>query len=78
MSVIYNDKLEKINKKLDILIAIELAKSGLPRKEVAAVLDVSEKTIERMIPFEKLKPKRIKTDNGKVETNNTKEANVKD
>ena len=46
---------KELIKKLDTLIAIELAKSGLTRKEVAEALDTSEKTIERMFPFNKLK-----------------------
>jgi DNA-binding XRE family transcriptional regulator len=53
-----NKKLGELNKKLDILIVILLAKYGLTRKETADVLGVSEKTIERMLPFEKLKQKR--------------------
>jgi DNA-binding NarL/FixJ family response regulator len=50
-------KLDKLNKKIDVLIIIELAKSGLNLKEVADTLGVSEDTIERMVPFRKLKPK---------------------
>jgi DNA-binding transcriptional regulator LsrR (DeoR family) len=49
-----NEKLGEIAKKLDILIVIQLAKSGLTRKEVADVLGVSEKTIQRMLPFAKI------------------------
>ena len=48
-------KIEEIIKKLDIAIVILLAWAGLKRKEVAKVLGVSEKTIERRIPFRKLK-----------------------
>ena len=70
-----NGKLESITKKIDILIVIELAKFGLTRKEVAEVLEVSEKTIERMVPFEKIKQKRVKNYNAKAETDNTEEAN---
>ena len=53
-----DEKLDKIAKKLDIVIVVQLAKCGLTRKEIADVLKVSEKTIERMLPFEKLKQKR--------------------
>ena len=53
-----NEKLDKLAKRLDIVIVILLAKSGLTRKEIADVLGISEKTIERMLPFEKLKQKR--------------------
>lgn len=56
-----NEKLDKIAKRLDILVVILLAKSSLTRKEIAAVLGVSEKTIERMLPFERLKQKRQQT-----------------
>jgi len=43
------------NNKLDKIIAILLARSGLDRREVAKSLKVSEKTIERMFPFNKVK-----------------------
>jgi DNA-binding NarL/FixJ family response regulator len=52
-----NSNLEKITKKIDMLLIIELARSGLSLKETANVLQVSEDTIERMLPFKKLKPK---------------------
>lgn len=55
-----NKKLGEILKKLDILVVVHLANSGLTRKEIAEVLGVSEDTIERMLPFRKLKPKRHK------------------
>jgi DNA-binding NarL/FixJ family response regulator len=51
-------KLDEILKKLDIIVIVQLAKSGLTLKEIAKVLGVSEDTIERMLPFKKLKPKR--------------------
>jgi transposase len=49
------EKLDKIVKRLDILTVILLARSGLPRKEIAEALGVSEKTIERLIPVSKIK-----------------------
>lgn len=52
-----NSKLDKLLKKLDILIVVQLANSGLTLKEIAKTLDISEDTIERMLPFRKLKPK---------------------
>jgi len=55
-----NKKLDEILKKLDILVVVHLANSGLTRKEIAEVLGVSEDTIERMLPFRELKPKRHK------------------
>lgn len=39
------DPYEPINKKLDVLVGILLTKSGFEKKEIAKVLDVSEKTI---------------------------------
>jgi len=53
-----NKKLEKIIKRLDIITVVLLAKSGLKRKEIADILGISEKTIERMLPFAKLSQKR--------------------
>jgi len=53
-----NEKLRHIAKRLDMLLVILLAKSGFTRKEVADVLEVSEKTIERMLPFEKVKRRK--------------------
>jgi predicted DNA-binding protein (UPF0251 family) len=52
-----NSKLNEVGKKLDTLIVIELAKAGLSLSEAAETMGVSEDTIERMIPFRKLKPK---------------------
>jgi len=51
-------KLDEVLRKLDILAVVQLAKSGLTLKETAKVLGISEDTIERMLPFKKLKPKR--------------------
>jgi len=42
------DPYEAINKKLNMIVALLLAKSGFQRKEVAKILDVSEKTLGRM------------------------------
>lgn len=43
-----DDPYADINKRLDMLIAIQLANRGFQRKEVAEILDVDEKTIHRM------------------------------
>jgi len=51
-------KLNKILRRLDMLIVIFLAKSGFERKEIAKILDVSEITVAKMIPIRKLKPKK--------------------
>jgi len=53
-----NKKLDEVLRKLDILAVVQLAKSGLTLKETSKVLGISEDTIERMLPFKKLKPKR--------------------
>jgi DNA-binding NarL/FixJ family response regulator len=47
-----------ILRRLDMLLIIQLAKSGLTLKEISKALNVSEDTIERMLPFKKIKPKR--------------------
>lgn len=51
-------EIKQIIRRLDMITVILLSKSGLTRKEIAGALGVSEKTIERMLPFEKLKQKR--------------------
>jgi DNA-binding NarL/FixJ family response regulator len=43
-----NVKVEDLSKRLDLIAATLLAVSGLRTKEIAQVLKVSEKTIERM------------------------------
>lgn len=48
-------KLDTIIRRLNVVVVILLAQSGLDRKQVAKTLGVSEKTIERMIPFRELK-----------------------
>jgi len=53
-----NRKLNEILRRLDVLIVIQLAKSDLTLKEIAKVLGISEDTIERMLPFRKLKAKK--------------------
>lgn len=42
------DPYADINRRLDMLIAIQLANRGFEKKEVAKILGVSEKTIQRM------------------------------
>jgi transposase len=50
----FDEKIGKVIKRLDIIAVVLLAESGLSRKEIAEILGVSEKTIERMLPFGKL------------------------
>lgn len=52
------ETLKKIVKRLDIIVVILLAKSGLNRKEIADILGISEKTIQRMLPFRQIKQSR--------------------
>jgi DNA-binding NarL/FixJ family response regulator len=54
-------KLDKISKRLDMIVVILLAKSGLKRKEIADILGISEKTIQRMLPFKEIKQTREET-----------------
>jgi DNA-directed RNA polymerase specialized sigma subunit len=49
--------LNEISKKLSIIIVALLARSELTEKEIADILKISEDTIERMVPFKKLRPK---------------------
>jgi len=51
----FDERLDKIIKRLDILTVTLLARSGLSRREIAEALGVSEKTIERLIPVSKIK-----------------------
>lgn len=46
-------------KRLDLLVAILLAQRGFQRNEVAKILDVSEKTVERMFSGKWNKIQRI-------------------
>ncbi|MBA7502610.1 hypothetical protein ES706_01203 [subsurface metagenome] len=52
-----NKELKEIVKKLDIILVILFARAGLGKEEVADVLGVSGKTITRMVPFHKIKPR---------------------
>ena len=54
------EKLGKIAKRLDMIVVILLAKSGLNRKDIAEILGISEKTIQRMLPFRQIKQGRKK------------------
>lgn len=54
------ENLTKIGKRLDMIVVILLAQSGLNRKDIADILGISEKTIQRMLPFRKIKQSRNK------------------
>jgi len=51
------NNLESTNKKLDLIIAILLAKSGMTRVEIGEILGISDTTVKRMFSgkFEKIK-----------------------
>jgi len=51
-------RLDKIARRLDMIVVILLARSGLNRKEIADIIGVSEKTIERMLPFRQIRQRR--------------------
>jgi len=48
-------KLDKIGKRLDMILVIMLAQSGLNLKDIADILGISERTIQRMLPFRQIK-----------------------
>jgi len=48
-------ELKEIRRRFDILIVIELASRGLELKEIANILNVSERTIQRIISVRKIK-----------------------
>lgn len=48
-------KLDKIGKRLDMIIIILLARSGLSQKEIADIIGISERTIRNMLPFRQIK-----------------------
>jgi len=50
-----DEMLREIRRKLDMLIVIELASRGLNLKEIADILNVSERTIQRIISIRKIK-----------------------
>jgi transposase len=50
--------LAEINYKMDKILVILLADKGLKKSEVAKAMKVSEKTIQRMIPFNKIKSEK--------------------
>ena len=52
-----NEQFKAISDKLDKITIILLAQAGLTRKEIASILDISEKTVQRMFAghFNKMK-----------------------
>lgn len=54
--------IDRINKKLDILIIIMLTNAGMKLPDIAQTLGVSVRTIQRMFPVAKLKYAKGKSD----------------
>lgn len=48
-------QLKKLNKKIDILLIIELVRQGLKLKEIAAILGISERAVRNIISVRKIK-----------------------
>ena len=48
-------ELRQIRRRLDMLIIIELASRGLELKEIADILNVSDRTVRRIISIRKIK-----------------------
>ena len=49
------EKLDKVNRKLDLLIVILLVNSGMKLPDIAKTLGVSKRTIQNWLPIAKLK-----------------------
>ena len=47
--------LAALSKKLDVVIAIMLAQSGVDKKDVAKVIGISGRTLQDLIPFGQIK-----------------------
>lgn len=52
------ETLEKIAKRLDMILVVLLAKSGVDQTEIAKILGVTERTIRRWLPFRQIKQRR--------------------
>jgi len=52
------NKLDNIAKKLDMILVILLAKSGVKQKEIADNLGISDRTIRKWLPFRELQKSR--------------------
>jgi DNA-binding NarL/FixJ family response regulator len=48
-------ELKELNKKLTILLIIELGKSGLSSKEIAKILNIADSTVRATLPISKIK-----------------------
>lgn len=59
------EQLQKLNKKIDILLIIKLAEHGLKLEEISEILKVDERTIRNWIPFRKIKSRVSKNEKEK-------------
>lgn len=52
------ETLEKIAKRLDMILVIQLAKSGVNQSEIAKIIGTTERTIRNWLPFRQIKQSR--------------------
>ena len=52
------EMLEKIAKRLDMILVILLAKSDVEQAEIAKIIGVSKRTIRNWLPFRQIKQSR--------------------
>jgi len=50
-------RMDRIARRMDIVVVVLLARSGLSKREISKVLGTSEKSIERMLPFRQIRRK---------------------
>lgn len=49
------ETLDKIAKRLDMILVILLAKSGVNQSDIAKIIGTTERTIRRWLPFRQIK-----------------------
>jgi len=52
------EKLDKIAKRLDMILVILLARSGVNQAKIAEILGITERTIRNWLPFRQIKQSR--------------------
>lgn len=52
------ETLGKIARRLDMILVILLAKSGVNQSEIAEIIGISERTIRNWLPFREIKQSR--------------------
>lgn len=48
-------EIKEINQKLNIILIMLLKENGLGKKEIAKVLGIGDKTIDKIVPYSKLR-----------------------